>query len=51
MGGGPRGRAVGVARVWARLRDETEEALGLPGGKYEVPLVLFDRLFDQEGQL
>ncbi len=33
------------------VRDETEEALGLPSGKYEVPLVLFDRLFDQEGQL
>jgi spore coat protein A len=33
------------------IRDDAEEALGLPDGKYEVPLVLFDRLFDQDGQL
>ncbi len=33
------------------VRDDAEEALGLPGGKYEIPLVLFDRLFDQDGQL
>jgi spore coat protein A len=33
------------------IRDDAEAALGLPSGKYEVPLVLFDRLFDQDGQL
>ncbi|MGO9828558.1 MAG: multicopper oxidase family protein [Myxococcaceae bacterium] len=33
------------------LRDESEAALGLPSGRYEVPLVLCDRLFDESGQL
>jgi spore coat protein A, manganese oxidase len=33
------------------LRDEVEDALNLPSGKYEIPLVLFDRVFDLEGQL
>lgn len=33
------------------LRDKTEEALPLPSGKYEIPLVLCDRLFDKDGQL
>jgi spore coat protein A, manganese oxidase len=32
------------------IRD-AEEGLGLPAGKYEIPLVLFDRQLDQEGQL
>jgi spore coat protein A, manganese oxidase len=33
------------------LRDEAEEALGLPHGEYEVPLVLCDRKFTVDGQL
>jgi spore coat protein A, manganese oxidase len=33
------------------IRDEVEEALHLPGGKYEVPLVLFDRDLRRDGQL
>ncbi|HYA22840.1 MAG TPA: multicopper oxidase [Terriglobales bacterium] len=33
------------------VRDAAEDALNLPRGKYEIPLVLCDRFFDQEGQL
>jgi spore coat protein A len=33
------------------VRDETEAALGLPTGPYDVPLFLFDRLLDENGQL
>jgi spore coat protein A, manganese oxidase len=33
------------------VRDELEDALELPRGKYEIPLVLFDRMFDLESQL
>jgi spore coat protein A, manganese oxidase len=33
------------------VRDAAEEALNLPTGKYEIPLVLCDRLFDTDGQL
>ena len=33
------------------VRDEFEDALELPRGKYEIPLVLFDRVFDLESQL
>lgn len=33
------------------IRDPVEEALNLPKGKYEVPLVMYDRMFDLEGQL
>ena len=33
------------------IRDQYEDGLNLPKGKYELPLVLFDRLFTQEGQL
>jgi spore coat protein A len=33
------------------IRDDAEEALRLPSGKYEIPLVLCDRLFDDQGQL
>jgi spore coat protein A, manganese oxidase len=33
------------------LRDEAEDALDLPHGKHEVPLVLCDRKFTAEGQL
>jgi spore coat protein A len=33
------------------IRDETEDALGLPRGDREIPLVLCDREFTLEGQL
>jgi spore coat protein A, manganese oxidase len=33
------------------VRDPVESTLNLPSGKYEVPLVLFDRFFDKDGQL
>lgn len=33
------------------IRDQFEDNLGLPKGKYEMPLVLCDRQLDQDGQL
>jgi len=33
------------------VRDPVEDALNLPRGKYEVPLVLCDRMFDLDSQL
>ena len=33
------------------LRDDAEDALHLPSGKYEIPLVLFDRFLSPESQL
>lgn len=33
------------------VRDSTEDALNLPAGKYEVPLVLMDRDIRRDGQL
>ena len=33
------------------VRDPREDALQLPAGKYEVPLVITDRLFTRDGQL
>jgi len=33
------------------VRDPVEDALNLPRGKYEVPLLLCDRMFDLDGQL
>ncbi len=33
------------------LRDDAEDALHLPAGKYEVPLILYDRDFTADGQL
>jgi spore coat protein A, manganese oxidase len=33
------------------IRNSVEEALNLPKGRYEVPLVLCDRIFDQQGRL
>ena len=33
------------------VRDPVEERLNLPGGEYEVPLVIFDRMLDTHGQL
>jgi spore coat protein A len=33
------------------VRDAVEDALGLPGGPYDIPLFLFDRYLDVDGQL
>jgi spore coat protein A, manganese oxidase len=33
------------------LRDDFEDSLDLPSGKYEIPLALYDRSFDRDGQL
>jgi spore coat protein A len=33
------------------VRDAFEDGLNLPKGKYEIPLTIFDRSFDREGQL
>jgi spore coat protein A, manganese oxidase len=33
------------------VRDPIEDALNFPRGKYEVPLILYDRAFDPDGQL
>jgi spore coat protein A, manganese oxidase len=33
------------------VRDEFEDSLDLPRGKYEIPLVIYDRIFDLESQL
>ncbi|MGA2134577.1 MAG: multicopper oxidase [Bryobacteraceae bacterium] len=33
------------------VRDPVEAALNLPRGKYEIPLALYDRTFDPDGQL
>jgi len=33
------------------IRDDFEDSLNLPRGKYEIPLVICDRVFDLDGQL
>jgi spore coat protein A len=33
------------------VRDSVEDCLNLPNGKYEIPLVIYDRMFDRQGQL
>jgi spore coat protein A, manganese oxidase len=33
------------------VRDKFEEGLNLPREKFEIPLILYDRFFDKEGQL
>jgi len=33
------------------VRDAFEDSLDLPRGKYEIPLLVYDRIFDPEGQL
>ena len=51
--------AMGVSRFnifaglmsWYLLRDDVEQALGLPSGKYELPLLIYDRSFTPQGQL
>jgi spore coat protein A, manganese oxidase len=41
---------AGLAGVFL-IRDSVEDSLNLPGGKYEIPLVISDRLLTLEGQL
>jgi spore coat protein A len=36
---------------WYLIRDDVEQGLGLPSGKYDIPLLLYDRSFDLQGQL
>jgi spore coat protein A len=51
--------AMGVSRFnvfaglmgWYLIRDEVERSLNLPSGKYEIPLLIYDRSFDPLGQL
>jgi len=51
--------AMGITRLNAMaglfgmyiLRDETEASLGLPKGRHEIPLVLYDRNLTEDGQL
>jgi spore coat protein A len=33
------------------VRDQVEDALNLPKGKFEIPLAILDRLFTKDGQL
>jgi spore coat protein A len=33
------------------VRDRTEASLGLPKGRYEIPFVIFDRIFRNDGRL
>jgi FtsP/CotA-like multicopper oxidase with cupredoxin domain len=40
----------GLAGVYV-LHDPQEDRLGLPGGAYDIPLVLQDRLFDTDGRM
>ena len=35
----------------ALLRDSTEDALHLPAGSYEIPLMIYDRMITKDGQL
>ena len=41
---------AGLAGLYI-VRDAYEDALGLPSGLYEIPLVLMDRMFTTSGQL
>ena len=41
---------VGLAGLYI-IRDEVEEALNLPSGSYEIPLLLQDRCFNADGSL
>lgn len=51
--------AMGVSRMnvfaglmgWYLIRDEAEDKLPLPTGRYELPLLIYDRSFDPHGQL
>jgi spore coat protein A len=41
---------MGLAGLYT-LRDDVEDALGLPSGEYEIPLVIQDRAFNPDGSL
>lgn len=41
---------AGLAGLYL-LRDDVEDGLNLPGGDYEVPLVIQDRMFNTDGSL
>ncbi|HEY2028102.1 MAG TPA: multicopper oxidase domain-containing protein [Myxococcales bacterium] len=41
---------AGLFGAWF-IRDEQEDGLDLPRAPYELPLFIFDRIFDQSGQL
>jgi spore coat protein A len=41
---------LGLAGMYL-IRDATENALGLPAGEFELPLVIMDRSFDTDGSL
>ena len=51
--------AAGITRLnvyaglagYYMIRDDNETALGLPSGKYEIPIVIQDRMFTTDGQL
>ncbi len=51
--------AMGVSRFnvfaglmgWYLIRDKAEAMLNLPSGKYELPLLIYDRSFTPDGQL
>ena len=51
--------AVGINRlnIFAGLlgafivRDQVEAGFNLPGGKYDIPLIIYDRMFDRNSQL
>jgi spore coat protein A len=42
--------AAGMAGLYI-IRDDFEDSLNLPKGEFEVPLVLMDRMFRQDGQI
>jgi spore coat protein A, manganese oxidase len=42
--------AAGLLGVFL-IRDSVEDSLNLPSGKYEIPLIIYDRMFDAQGQL
>ena len=50
MGIGRLNMMMGLAGFYI-LEDESERALGLPAGKYDVPLMLQDRIFDPFGRI
>ena len=50
MGTGRLNLYAGMMGVYL-LRDAHEQSLNLPAGSYELPLVLYDRIFDHQGQL
>ena len=41
----------GLAGLFIVSDDEEEQAVGLPDGEYDIPLVLQDRMFDPDNQL